>query len=170
MKFDHFKMLVDRMFVPDGNGGALQRYGSVDTKTLHPLVLAYIGDAYFHLFVRGRLLSYEQGKVQALHQFGAQMVSAVWQARAWRGIEPMLTEEERAIFRRGRNAKSHTTSRATVAEYHASTGFEALLGTLYLREENERLYEVAEAAFQVISREMMEDRNRGSKGNADEME
>ncbi len=155
MNFDHFKMLVDMMFVPDGNGGILQRYGEVDVKSLHPLVLAYIGDAYFHLFVRGRLLSYEQAKVQALHQFSAQMVSAVWQAKAWQGIEGMLTEDELAVFRRGRNAKSHTPRSASVAEYHTSTGFEALLGTLYLQEKNERLYEIAEAAFQVISKEMM---------------
>ncbi len=162
MKFDHFRMLVDMMFVPDGDGGIMQRYEDVDAKTLHPLVLAYIGDAYFHLFVRGRLLSYEQAKVQALHQFSAQIVSAVWQSKAWHGIESMMTEEELAVFRRGRNAKSRTTGSASVAEYHTSTGFEALLGTLYLQEKNERLYEIAEAAFQVISREMMaEIRERG---------
>ena len=67
----------------------------------------------------------------------------------------MLTEDELAVFRRGRNAKSHTPRSASVAEYHTSTGFEALLGTLYLQEKNERLYEIAEAAFQVISKEMM---------------
>ena len=81
MKFDHFKKLVDSMFVPDGSGGVLQRYEGVDAKNLNPLVLAYIGDAYFHLFVRGRILSYEQSKVQVLNQFSAQIVSAVWQAR-----------------------------------------------------------------------------------------
>ncbi len=155
MKFDHFKMLVDMMFVPDGAGGVRQRYESADVKQLHPLVLAYIGDAYFHLFVRGRLLSYEQAKVRALHEFSAQIVSAVWQAKAWHGIEDMLTEEEKSIFRRGRNAKSHAPRSASVSEYHMSTGFEALLGSLYLEEKEERLYEIAEAAFQFISRQMM---------------
>lgn len=157
MKFEHFRMLVDMMFQPDGEGGALQRYRSVDQKQLNPLVLAYVGDAYFHLFVRTRLLSYEQAQVQALHTFSAQIVSAVWQARAYRGIEHLLTEEEQGIYRRGRNAKSHAPRSASVAEYHASTGFEALLGSLYLSEQNERLYEIAEAAFQVISREMMQE-------------
>ena len=95
------------MFLPDGEGGVQQRYDSVDPKTLHPLVLAYIGDAYFHLFVRGRILSYEQSKVQVLHQFSAQMVSAVWQDKAYRAIESLLTEEEKAVYKRGRNAKSH---------------------------------------------------------------
>ena len=157
MKFDHFKMLVEMMFQPDGAGGVLQRYDYVDVRQLNPLVLAYVGDAYFHLYVRTRLLSYEQAKVQALHSFSAQMVSAVWQAKAYQKIEDKLTEEEKAIFRRGRNAKSHAPRSSTVAEYHASTGFEALLGSLYLSEQNERLYEIAEMSFQVISQAMMQE-------------
>ena len=157
MTFEHFKKLVDMMFVPDGSNGILQRHEEVDVRALHPLVLAYIGDAYFNLFVRGRLLSYEQSKVQVLHSFGAQIVSAVWQARAYDGIEAMLTEEEKAVYRRGRNAKSHAPRSASVAQYHMSTGFEALLGSLYLQENMERLYELAEASFQVISKGMMEE-------------
>ncbi|WP_295156031.1 ribonuclease III domain-containing protein [Selenomonas sp. AE3005] len=157
MKFDHFKMLVEMMFQPDGAGGVLQRYDDVDVRQLNPLVLAYVGDAYFHLYVRTRLLSYEQAKVQALHSFSAQIVSAVWQAKAYQKIEDKLTEEEKAIFRRGRNAKSHAPRSSTVAEYHASTGFEALLGSLYLSEQNERLYEIAEMSFQVISQAMMQE-------------
>ena len=155
MTFEHLKKLVDMMFVPDGSGGVLQRYDKIDPKTLNPLVLAYIGDAYFHLFIRGRILSYEQNKVQVLNQFSAQIVSAVWQDKAYRAIEPMLTEEEKAIYKRGRNAKSHAPRSATVAQYHSSTGFEALLGSLYLQEKNDRLYDIAEASFQVISKAMM---------------
>ena len=155
MTFEHLKKLVDMMFVPDGSGGVLQRYDKIDPKTLNPLVLAYIGDAYFHLFIRGRILSYEQNKVQVLNQFSAQIVSAVWQDKAYSAIEPMLSEEEKAIYKRGRNAKSHAPRSATVAQYHSSTGFEALLGSLYLQEKNDRLYEIAEASFQVISKAMM---------------
>lgn len=157
MTFEHLKKLVDMMFVSDGSGGVLQRYDKIDPKTLNPLVLAYIGDAYFHLFIRGRILSYEQNKVQVLNQFSAQIVSAVWQDKAYRAIEPMLTEEEKAIYKRGRNAKSHAPRSATVAQYHSSTGFEALLGSLYLQEKNDRLYEIAEASFQVISKAMMKE-------------
>ena len=157
MKFEHFKRLVDMMFQPDGADGIKQRYASVDVRQLNPLVLAYVGDAYFHLYVRTRLLSYEQSKVQALHSFSAQIVSAVWQAKAYKGIEGMLNENEKAIYRRGRNAKSHAPRSSSVAEYHASTGFEALLGSLYLSEQEERLYEIAEAAFKVISKAMMQD-------------
>ena len=122
MTFEHFQKLVDMMFVPDGTGGALQRYQEVNPRTLHPLVLAYIGDAYFHLFVRGRLLSYEQSKVQVLNQFSAQIVSAIWQDKAYRAIEPMLTEEEIAIYKRGRNCRSRVSKSASVAQYHSSTG------------------------------------------------
>lgn len=157
MTFEHLKKLVDMMFVDDGSGGVQQRYDSVDPKSLNPLVLAYIGDAYFHLFVRGRILSYEQSKVQVLHQFSAQIVSAVWQDKAYRGIESMLTEEEMAVYKRGRNAKSHAPRSASVAQYHSSTGFEALLGYLYLMERSERLYELAEESFKIISRAMMDE-------------
>lgn len=155
MKFEYYKKLVDMMFTPDGNGGVLQRYDTVDPKTVNPLVLAYIGDAYFHLFVRGRILSYEQSKIHVLHQFSAQIVSAVWQDRAYRAIEHLLTPEEIGVYKRGRNAKSHAPRSASVAQYHSSTGFEALLGYLYLMERNERLYELSEASFQVISKTMM---------------
>ena len=160
MKFEHFKRLFDMMFQPDDADGIKQRYASVDVRQLNPLVLAYVGDAYFHLYVRTRLLSYEQSKVQALHSFSAQIVSAVWQAKAYKGIEGMLNENEKAIYRRGRNAKSHAPRSSSVAEYHASTGFEALLGSLYLSEQEERLYEIAEAAFKVISKAMMQDIRR----------
>ncbi len=160
MKFEQLEKLVDMMFEPDGAGGVLQRYEKVDAAALNPLVQAYIGDAWFHLYVRGRLLSYDQSKVQVLHQFSAQIVSAVWQAKAYRGIEPMLTEEEKAVFRRGRNAKSHAPRSASVAEYHASTGFEALLGRLYLEKKSDRLQELSEAAFKVISLEMLKSREK----------
>lgn len=155
MNFTHYQRLVRLMFTPDGAGGVCQRYDTLDVRQLSPLVLAYVGDAYFHLFVRTRLLSYEQSRVQALHAFSAQIVSAVWQHRAYLGIKSLLTEEEQAIYRRARNAKSHAPRSASVAEYHSSTGFEALLGSLYLENKDERLYEIAEAAFQVISRGMM---------------
>lgn len=157
MKFEHYKRLVAMMFEPDGAGGAKQRYTELDVRQMSPLVLAYVGDAYFHLFVRTRLLSYEQARVHALHAFSAQIVSAVWQHKAYLGIESMLTDEEKAIYRRGRNAKSHAPRSSSVAEYHSSTGFEALLGTLYLSEKFERLQELCEAAFAVISKAMMEE-------------
>ena len=156
MKFERFQQLVRMMFLPDEEGNIRTRYEDVDAASVHPLVLAYVGDAYFHLYVRMRLLSYEQAQVQALHAFSAQIVSALWQARAYRGISEMFTEEEQTIYRRARNTKSHAPRSASVADYHTSTGFEALLGSLYIRGERARLEEIAEAAFQIIAKEMME--------------
>lgn len=106
MKFSQFKLLVDMMFTPDEQGGIKTRYDGTNVRQMNPLVLAYVGDAFFHLFVRTRLLSYEQARVHALHAFSAQIVSAVWQHKAYLGIESMLTDEEKAIYRRGRNAKA----------------------------------------------------------------
>ena len=163
MTFEHFRQLVDTMLLTDGAGGIAQKYSKVEPRELNPLVAAYIGDAYFHLFVRGRLLSYEQNKVQVLNEFGAQIVSAHWQSVAYIGIEEMLSEEEKGFFRRGRNAKSHPPRKATVGEYHNSTGFEALLGTLYLLERFDRLYEVAEASFKEITKQMLNVRLEGEK-------
>ena len=165
MKFERFQQLVRMMFLPDAAGNIRTRYEHVDAAQIHPLVLAYIGDAYFHLYVRMRLLSYEQTQVQALHAFSAQIVSALWQARAYRGISDMLTEEEQTIYRRARNTKSHAPRSATVAEYHTSTGFEALLGSFYMRGETARLEEIAEAAFQIIAKEMMEQIRNNHNGN-----
>ena len=102
---------------------------SIDTRELSPLVTAYIGDAYFHLYVRTRLLKITH-KIDKLHDLSAKIVSASFQADAYKKIEKYLTDEEKDIFRRGRNAKSHAPRVATVQEYHASTGFEALLGEL----------------------------------------
>ena len=119
---------------------------SVDIRELSPLVLAYIGDAYFHLYVRTRLLQITH-KVDKLNSLSAEIVSAVAQAEAYKKIEPHLTDDERAIFKRGRNAKSHAPRVATVAEYHVSTGFEALLGELFLTNKISRLDEICELAL-----------------------
>lgn len=117
-----------------------------DIKILSPLVLAHIGDAYFHLYVRTRLLQVTHN-ITRLHDLSAEIVSATAQAKTYHAIENFLTDEERDIFRRGRNAKSHAPRKATVAEYHASTGFEALLGDLFLRKNFARLEEICELAF-----------------------
>ena len=117
-----------------------------EIKTLSPLVLAHIGDAYFHLYVRTRLLKVTHN-VSRLHELSAKIVSAVCQAEAYKKIESRLTDAEKDLFRRGRNAKSHTPRVATVAEYHASTGFETLLGELFLRKNFSRLEEICAMAL-----------------------
>lgn len=126
-------------------------FNADEVKTLSPLVTAYIGDAYFHLYVRTRLLSVTH-KISKLHDLSADIVSAVSQAAAYKEIESQLTDDERDIFRRGRNAKSHAPRSATVEEYHASTGFESLLGELFLRKNFSRLDEICELAFNALNK------------------
>ena len=124
-----------------------------EIKTLSPLILAHVGDAYFHLFVRTRLLQVTHN-ITRLHDLSAQIVSATAQAKIYRELETFLTDDERDIFRRGRNAKSHAPRKATVAEYHASTGFEALLGEMFLRQNFSRLDEICERAFDFAFKEI----------------
>ena len=124
-----------------------------EIKTLSPLILAHVGDAYFHLYIRTRLLHVTHN-ITRLHDLSAQIVSAPAQAKIYRVIENFLSDEERDIFRRGRNAKSHSPRKATVAEYHASTGFEALLGELFLKKNFARLDEICERAFNVAFNEI----------------
>lgn len=155
MNFEYFRFLLKNTL----SGGAAEgapaaRYSGVEVRQLHPLVLAYIGDAFFSLYVRTRLLAYEQHKVRVLHTYDAAIVSASMQARAYKSLENTLTEEEQAVVRRGRNTKSTVPKSATVGEYRYSTGFESLLGYLYLQNNHERLSVIAEQAFAVISREM----------------
>ena len=155
MKFARFQTLVQQTFGEwEGGGCPPVKYENIEPEQLPPLVLAYIGDCYFSLYVRTKLLSYEQNKVRILHTYGAQMVSAVMQAKALHALEPLLTEAERELVRRGRNAKSAVPKSASVSEYRYSTGFEALLGYLFLQEEEERLAEIVQAAFAIIAREM----------------
>lgn len=164
MEFTHFQHLVDSILTPDETGGFKVKYATADPAEMHPLVLAYIGDAYFNLYVRGRLLAHEQRRVQIMHRFGAQIVSAVWQTAAYHGIEDILTEDEQAIFRRGRNARSHVPKSATVTEYRISTGFEALLGALYVKGDFDRLEELAGKSFAVITSAMVERAAGGRRG------
>jgi ribonuclease-3 family protein len=106
-----------------------------DPKQLSPLVLAYVGDAVFELYIRTQLAA-QRGRIHELHKAAVHYVQAKSQA------EIVLTEEEKVIVRRGRNARSTPPRSAAVADYKYSTGFEALLGYLYLSRQEERLLEL----------------------------
>ena len=127
----------------------LNELSEEEIKSLSPLILAHIGDAYFHLYVRTRLLKVTHN-IKKLHELSAKIVSAVAQAEAYKKIESNLTDEEKNFFRRGRNAKSHSQRSSTVAEYHASTGFETLLGELFLQKNFSRLNEICEMALDAV--------------------
>ena len=130
-----------------------------DPKQVHPVELAYIGDAVFSLYVRRRLLPVSS-HVQVLHDLAARMVSAVMQAKAMDALEGELTEEESQIARRGRNTKSTVPKSASVREYRQGTAFEALMGYLYLMDQKERLHELMDRSFVLIQKAMLAERNK----------
>jgi ribonuclease-3 family protein len=111
-------------------------------KELPPLVWAYVGDAVFELYVRLHLVDQGLVKVDKLHGKASSLVNAVAQADFLHQLEDSLTVEERNIVRRGRNTKSHVPKNVGVSEYRLSTGFEALLGYLFLSGEKKRLREI----------------------------
>lgn len=121
---------------------------------LSPLVLAYIGDAVYEVFTRNKVLC-ENPDMPAhkLHTQNVKYVKAKAQSEGFAAIEEALTEEETAVFKRGRNAKSHTSPKnAEIVDYRRATGFESLLGYLYLKGERERARELMERAYENIKK------------------
>lgn len=112
-------------------------------KLLSPLTLAFLGDAVYELLVRSLVVEEANMPVGQLHQKAVSLVNAAAQSDAFGRIEKMLTEEELAIFKRGRNASASSTPKhADIAQYRRATGVEALFGYLYLKEEQERIEEL----------------------------
>lgn len=109
-------------------------------KNMNPIVLAYIGDAVYSLYARERLAFASDIKVSQLHKQVNSEVRASAQAELIERLLPVLTEAECDVYRRARNAKKGTKAKsASVAEYNRSTGFEALLGYLYISGQTDRL-------------------------------
>lgn len=107
---------------------------------MNPLALAYLGDAVFEVLIRQFLLAGPNHKPNYLQRASVRYVSAKAQARGLESLLPLLTEEERDVLRRGRNAKSGTVPRnADVADYRYSTALECLIGYLYLKQRFDRL-------------------------------
>lgn len=112
----------------------------IKVDTLSPLTLAFTGDAVFSLFVREMLVCEANRPVGQLHKLSVNWVKAEAQSKGMRAILPLLTEKETEVFKRGRNAHtSHTPKNQSGCDYHYATGFEALVGYLYLKDEAERL-------------------------------
>ncbi len=111
-----------------------------DPKQLSPLTLAFVGDGVFDLFVREEIVCSANRPVRELNKLKVERVRCEAQAALYERIEPLLTEEESDIFRRGRNAHtSHTPKNASPSDYHTATGLEALFGYLYLSNQFERI-------------------------------
>lgn len=127
-------------------------YGEVDGKQLDvkrmkPLALAYIGDTVFDLYVRSRIVLTKEEAPKLMHTEAVHFVKAGSQAQMMKLIMDDLTEEEMDAFKRGRNQKSLTVPKnAGLMDYKWATGFEALLGYLYVTGREERLYELMKLA------------------------
>jgi len=114
-----------------------------EVNQMNMLALAHVGDAVYELLVRSMLCSAKNAPVMQLHRLTVQRVRAEAQAEAVGKLLPLLTEEELAVYKRGRNTKVNSAPHhADIAQYHAATGLEALFGWLYLQGKAERIGEL----------------------------
>lgn len=123
---------------------------SVDADSYSPLTLAYIGDCVYELTIRTLLVNKGNAPVNKLDKKASELAKAPTQSRMISMLveNELLTEAELAVYRRGRNAKSFSTAKnATVSDYRRATGFEALIGWLYLKGESERALDIIKLAF-----------------------
>ena len=119
--------------------------------TYSPLTLAFIGDAVFDLVVRTLVVEHGNTQVNKLHRQKSAIVKAEAQKDLYFAIKDILTEEEEAVFKRGRNAKSYTTAKnASVSDYRIATGVEALVGYLYMSERYDRVLELLKTGIEAL--------------------
>ena len=136
----------------------LIKYANITREELariSPLTLAYLGDAVYESFIREYLIRKNIFlNINDLHKQAIKYVNAKAQSKAIKGIEGILTDEETNVFKRGRNHKKNTSAKnASVVDYRHSTGFEALIGFLYLNDEDERLDYIIEKSIEIIESE-----------------
>ncbi len=137
---------TERFFADILEGFSLK---ATDPGTYSPLVLAWIGDGIYELIIRSILIAGGNMSVDRLNRMGSRMAKAAAQAGIYFSIREELTEEEEAVFRRGRNAKSYSMAKnASVNEYRHATGLEALCGFLYLNGKTERLLALLRLGFE----------------------
>ena len=117
--------------------------GEVDLRTLSPLTLAFVGDCVYDLILRTVIVERHNASPNQLHREKSRLAKAPAQAEMAEVLQEHLTQEELAVYRRGRHAKSHTTAKnASVLDYRKATGLEALYGWLYLSGQEERLLQL----------------------------
>lgn len=128
----------------------------IDPRSASPLVLAYIGDCVFDLIIKLMMTGKGNRQVHKLHEETSRYVQASAQSFMMRSMQEHLTEQEHAVYRRGRNARSVTPAKnQSITDYRRATGFEALIGYLYLNHEYARLTELV-----AIGLQSMEERNQ----------
>ncbi len=126
----------------------------VDVKTYSPLALAYIGDCIFDLVIKSLVLNEGNKPVQKLHRETSMYVQASSQSKMMRRLQEELTEEEHQVYKRGRNSKTVSPAKnQSVTDYRRATGFEALIGYLYLKREYRRMLELVKLGIDSLNRE-----------------
>lgn len=114
-----------------------------DIRTISPLTLAYIGDSVFDLTIKTMVVGQGNAPVNKMHKKVSEIVKAHGQVLMYEAIKDILTEDESSVFKRGRNAKLYTSAKnATKIDYRIATGYEALIGYLYLQDKMDRVLEL----------------------------
>ncbi len=127
----------------------------VDLRTYSPLTLAFLGDCVYDIIIRTVVVERGNRAPQGLHKKKSYLVNAKTQKEIIESIQDLLTPEEEDIYRRGRNAKSYTTAKnASVGDYRKATGFEALLGYLYLSDNMDRVLFLVKEGLKRIGAEV----------------
>lgn len=136
-------------------GYILEKIDSREAGLKNPIVLAYLGDTVYDLYVRMALVKRTQLHVNELNHRAAGVVNAHAQAQAAERLTEIFTEQEAEIFRRGRNAKVGSVPKnMEVADYHKATGLEAVMGYLFLTGQRERMDKLMEAVLEQFEEEM----------------
>ena len=126
----------------------------VDMQTYSPLTLAYIGDSIYDLIIKSLVINQGNKQVNKLHQETSALVQASAQSKMMRVLQAQLTEEEHTIYKRGRNAKSISPAKnQSITDYRRATGFEALLGYLYLKKEWKRMLDLVKIGLDSLNTE-----------------
>lgn len=126
----------------------------MDIREYSPLTLAYIGDSIYDLVIKTLVINEGNKPVQKLHAETSSFVQASAQSKMMRVLQEILTEEEHAVYKRGRNAKSVSPAKnQSITDYRRATGFEALMGYLYLKKDMKRLIELVKIGLDSLKKE-----------------
>ena len=125
---------------------------NVDGDTYSPLTLAYIGDVIYEIVIRTMVVSWGNMQVNKLHKKSSNLVKAQTQAEMAKHITDSLDDKEMSVYKRGRNAKSFTKAKnASVIDYRMATGFEALMGYLYISHKSDRMMELIKMGLESLN-------------------
>lgn len=142
MNTDLFNIIKEKMELQD-----------INIIDYSPLTLAYIGDGIYEIVIRTIIVDQANRQVNKIHKASADLVKAQTQAQLIHLIMDKLTEEEVAIYKRGRNAKAITRAKnASMSDYRTATGFEALMGWLYLTNQSDRMMELIKEALDLFGK------------------